>query len=287
MQEALSLKRIFILLLVCIFGVHFMAQEDTLVLGVFPQRNEEITFKLYSPFTSYLSKKMGRNIRLDISKDFDSFWYKMENDLFDIVHCNGYQYLVAHKKYNFHLLGVIKRHGRTTMTGTIIVRKDSGINSIADLQGKEIVFGGGLKSSRCGIIAKKLLLDGGLSPQHYRNKFALSPPNAALAVYLQQVDAAGISDDMLESDFILRRMDLSQIRVLARGQQYIHLPWACSNKVDPELRASIQAILLSMNENPEGREALNTANYDAIVFADDSDFNSFREAVFQVNGEHY
>ncbi len=106
-----------------------MADESSLTFGIFPRRNAQITYELFSPLTDYLSSELGRPVTLDISNNFEVFWQKLTAGKFDLIHCNQYHYLAARKNFNFELIGTNAEFGKTTIAGSIIVRKDSGFNS--------------------------------------------------------------------------------------------------------------------------------------------------------------
>jgi len=264
-----------------------IADESSLTFGIFPRRNAQITYELFSPLTDYLSSELGRPVTLDISNNFEEFWQKLTAGKFDLIHCNQYHYLAARKNFNFELIGTNAEFGKTTIAGSIIVRKDSGFDSLKDLKGKTILFGGGPSAMQSYIVATYLLRQAGLASGDYKEKYAINPTNAILATYHQQADAAGSGDNNLQMDRVRNLIDVSQLRFLALGQQLPQLPWAVSGLLSPELRLQIHTILTTMDQTDKGRTALHAASLDKIIPAHDKDFDPFREITWTIRGEQF
>lgn len=276
-----------VLLLLSVFSGPLMADDSTLTLGIFPRRNAQTSYELFSPLSEYLSTELGRPVSLDVSNDFESFWRKLATGKFDLVHFNQYHYLAAHRDFNFEVVGINQEFGRATLAGSIIVRKDAGFESLADLKGKKIVFGGGPSAMMSYIVATYLLHEAGLASGDYQEEYAINPPNAVLAAFYQQADAAGAGDIALLLNGVTSRIDTSELKYLARSQELPHLPWAVSKVLAPELRFQIRTILTTMDQTETGLSALHAASLDKILPAQDQDFNPFREITLLIKGEQY
>lgn len=276
-----------VLLLLSVFVESSIADDSTLSLGIFPRRNAQTSFEFFSPLAEYLSTELGRPVHLDISNNFETFWRKLATGKFDIIHCNQYHYLAAHRDFNFEVFGINEEFGRATIAGAIVVRKDSGIESLVDLKGKKIVFGGGPSAMMSYIVATYLLHQAGLSPEDYQEDYATNPPNAALSAFYQQSDGAGVGDVILQLDSVKSRVDTSELKYLARSQQLPQLPWAVSRSLPVELRLQVRTILTTMHDSKIGLKALQSAALDKIIPAEDEDFDPFREITLLIKGEQY
>jgi phosphonate transport system substrate-binding protein len=183
----------------CLYLLPASAADDPLTMGVFPRRNAKVTMKLFNPIAKYLSRKLGREVELVISKDFESFWEGVTEQRYDLVHYNQYHYLESHKKYGYQVIAKNEEFGSSRISGVITIRVDSGIRSVLDLKGKKIVFGGGPKAMMSYIVPTYLLREGGLRAGDYEEAFARNPPNAILSAYFRQSAAAGAGRPMLRS----------------------------------------------------------------------------------------
>ena len=267
--------------------VYSYSSDEPLVIGIFPRRNAVKTFSSFKPLQIYLSKKLKRKCIIDVSKNFADFWGKVKSGKFDLVHFNQYHYIVSHEKYGYNVILKNKEFGESTITGSIIVRKDSGINSIEDLEGKKVLFGGGKRAMQSYIYARFLIEENGLKREKYITNFAKNPTNAILAVFFKQADAAGSGDKNLQLAVVNDLVGEGVLKYLVRGKQLAHLPWAIHSSVPNELKQSIQTILFNLNNTQEGRTILQAAELDSLELTTDAEYNPHREIVFKVLKEKY
>lgn len=263
------------------------SDDGAITIGFFPRRNAVTTIHNFKPLEIHLSKKLKRKVILQASKDFPSFWARVQQGKFDLVHFNQYHYMVSHKKFGYDVILKNKEFGESTITGSIIVRKDSGINSIKDLVGKKILFGGGTRAMQSYIYARYLLEANGLKQSEYSIHFAKTPLNAILATYFKQADAAGSGDKNLQLAGISDLIDVPKLKYLVKGAQLAHLPWAVHESVPETIKKSIQTILAGLKNTEKGRDVLRAAELDSLEIATDAEYNPHRVIVEKVLGEKY
>jgi len=239
------------------------------------------------PLVNYLANKLGREVRLVTSRNFKTFWKALTESKCDIVHYNQYHYIKSHHDYGYRSILMNEEFGSSTIAGSIIVRKDRGFKTLADLKGKKIVFGGGPKAMQSYIVARYLLSRAGLQEGDYRSEFTKNPPNAILAPYFGQADAGGVGDKVLRLPAITRRIDSSKMTFLVRGEQLPHLPWAVKDAMPEHLVVRIQQILSTMDKNLKGQQVLKNAALTGLRPAQDSDYDKHRVIVHEVLGEQY
>jgi len=261
------------------------AESKPLVLGIFPRRNIKLTFKLFTPMARYLSQQLGREVVLETSKSFNDFWEKVEHQHYDIVHFNQYHYIVSHQLHGYDVFAANKEWGKATIAGSIIVRTDSGINKISDLKGKVILFGGGRRAMQSYISATWLLRQGGLKAGDYIEKFAINPPNTIISTYFKRANASGSGDVVMYLDNVRKRIDISQLKYLAKTNPMVHLPWAFGPHLSQDLKSKIKKILTTLQNNTAGKNVLKLAHLDALVSVKDSDFDPHRKIVMDVYGD--
>ncbi len=113
-------------------------QQKPLVIGIFPRRNATNTIKMFQPLTDYLSKQLGRPVKLVTARDFSAFWDGVVKQRYDIVHYNQLHYIESHKNYGYQVILANEEFGVKTICGTIMVRTDGGIDKLSDLKGKRV-----------------------------------------------------------------------------------------------------------------------------------------------------
>ncbi len=263
------------------------AAEKPITLGIFPRRNVRLTYRLFSPMAAYLTEITGYKVILQTAKSFRHFWNNVKAGQYDIVHFNQYHYIVSHLHYDYDVFAVNKELGKSTIAGSIIVRRDSGINSISGLKGKTVLFGGSRRAMQSYIAATWLLRQGGLQAGDYIEKFAINPPNTIISTFFRRADASGSGDVVMQLDNVRKRIDISQLKFLAKTKPMVHLPWAIRNSLPDNMKQTIKNELIAMQYNDAGKTVLKQANLDALVPATDPDFNGHRKIIVDVYGNDY
>lgn len=255
-----------------------------LKMGVFPRRPVAVTHKLFKPLADKLSAELGEPVQLVVAKDFKAFWNGVQSGEYDLVHYNQYHYLLSHKGQGYKVIAVNEEFGSNQIAGALSVRKDAGIASVADLKGKTVLFGGGKKAMGSYIAVTKILKDAGLEAgKDYTVKFAKNPPSAVIGVFNKAAAAAGSGDVILQVGAVKKKIDVSQMTLLASSEKFIHLPWAVKGDMPADKAAKIQAVMTGLKaSDPDVLKAAKVTNF---VAASDADFGKVREIVKSVTGE--
>lgn len=263
------------------------AGERPLVLGVFPRHSPAETVQMFTPLANHLSRELGRPVQVRTTTDFKTFWDAIAAGRYDLVHCNQYHYLRAHQELGYRVIAKNEEIGRAAMAGAIVVRRDSGIRSLADLRGKTIVFGGNRQALMSYIIPTQMLRRAGLAPGSYTEVFASDPPNVPLAVYFRRADAGGTGDVVLDMPFVRDKIDTSKLMYLARSEEVSQLPWAVSPRMPAAEAERIRRALLAVRGARDGPDILATALLTNLLPATDREYDSIRRIVRTVTGERY
>ncbi|MFQ5887573.1 MAG: phosphate/phosphite/phosphonate ABC transporter substrate-binding protein [Candidatus Hydrothermarchaeales archaeon] len=154
------------------------------------------------------------------------------------------------------------KHGESEYYGIILVRKDSGINSLTDLKGKVIAFDEPHSTSahvlpRMLLVEKKLKLVQIISPGESQPDAVgfihTSDGNAPHLLVAGRVDAAGTS----HREFKGLRPDIKdRLKILAKSKSVPRLLISVRKDLDPKMVTALRRILLNMDKDPEGRVAL-------------------------------
>lgn len=258
------------------------AADEPLIIGVFPRFHASETTTRYAPLADHLSERLGRKVSLVTAKDFQSFWQAVQEQRYHIVQYNQYHYIKSAKSYQ--VVAHNKEFGKSTIAGTLYVRKDSGINSLSQLRGRTILFGGG-EDAMIGYIAPVyMLLQAGLKKTEFKSQFAVNPLNSVIGVYNKQADAAGSGDGVLDQPALKKAINTDDLTVLAVSEQLLHLPWAVRRSVAAPLRESIQSALVDLENSEAGKKVLKSAVLTGIGRADDKDYDPHRKMIRAVAG---
>jgi phosphonate transport system substrate-binding protein len=258
------------------------AAENALILGVFPRYKATETTTKFAPLAIYLSEKLGRKVTLITSKDFDSFWDGVTNQRYDIVHYNQYHFIRSARSYQ--VIAHSQEFGKDAVAGALYVRKDSGITEVSQLRGRTVIFGGGKDAMLSYIGPRYLLMQAGLKEGDFKTELAVNPPNALIALYHRQADAAGGGDILIDLPVVAKAVDASQLKILAATEPLLFLPWAVKRSMPAKLRQSIQLILVDLSNSASGREILTAAGTTKLGKAGDRDYEPHRRMIAAVFG---
>lgn len=257
------------------------------IMGVFPRRNIKTTYQLFTPMAEFLSETLNQEVRLETTKNFSAFWKAVKEKRYDLVHYNQYHYIVSHLHYGYDVILKNQELGKSTISGSLIVRKDSGFEKVSDLRGKAVLFGGDKRAMQSYISATWLLKQGGLHKGDYEEKFAINPLNTIISTFFKRADASGSGDVVMHLDNVKKRIDISQLKFLAKTKPLPHLPWAVKAEIADEKKLIIKHALIGLTETTEGRRILRDAKLDALVPATDVEYDVHREIITDVYGSNY
>lgn len=261
------------------------AAEEALIMGVFPRFNATETITMYKPLADHLSERVGRKVTLTTSRDFQAFWKGVHQQRYDVVHYNQYHYIQSAQTYR--VIAHQQEFGKSAVSGALFVRRDSGITEVSQLRGRTIIFGGGKDAMMSHIAPRFLLMQAGLRDGDFKAEFALNPPNALLALYHRQADAAGGGDILIDLPVVKNAINAAELRLLASTEPLLFLPWAVKRSMPAKLSQSIQAVLVELEKSEAGRKALQAAKVTGMGKAEDRDYNAHRKmstAVFGAQG---
>lgn len=258
------------------------AADGALILGVFPRYKATETVTMFKPLADYLSERLHRPVSLVTSKDFDSFWQGVNEQRYDIVHYNQYHYILSAR--NYQVVAQQQEFGKKAVGGALFVRKDSGITDISQLRGRTIIFGGGKDAMLSYIAPRFLLMQAGLRESDFKTEFAVNPPNALLALYHKQADAAGGGDILIDLPVVRNAINTQELRLLSATEPLLFLPWAVKRSMPAKLRESIQSLMVGLESDAAGKSVLDAAKATGMGKAEDRDYNPHRKMTAAVFG---
>jgi len=268
------------LLILCFIYIcveSYVYASDEIIMGVFPRRNSTATIKMFSPLANYLSVELGKKVKIRTAKNFPTFWKNVQEKKYDIVHYNQLHYILSHKKAGYEVIAKNEEYGVSELKPAIVVRKDSGINSVKDLKGKSIAFGGGKLGMISYVGNKRILQEAGLTESDYKSSIAKNPPNATMAVYFNKSDAAGVGDIALSLPMLKKKIDTEQLKLLAVGSTQPHIPWVVKTSMNSQDKTRVQSALLKLNDTDVGKKILKNAGLTGVLKAKDSDYDISRK----------
>jgi phosphonate transport system substrate-binding protein len=135
MKKLLAYPLLSLAMLLSLAGANLFAEEFT--FGVVPQFTTQRINDIWSPLLAELSARSGDTYTLTIEPDINEFESAFQRGDYDFAYMNPWHGVVANEAQGY--LPII-RDGASTLKGVLVVRADSGINRIEQLERPEIAF---------------------------------------------------------------------------------------------------------------------------------------------------
>jgi len=265
-------KYIAIALLLATFAFPVSAAEPFRIVFIAYQNPEQIV-KDVEPVVRYLEGELGVPVKYNVVTHYAGVVEALKNGTADMGFMGPLQYVMAHSYAGATpILGEIYK-GKSTYTARIYVRKDSGIKTLKDLEGKSMAFTDPISSSGylypLELFREKGLVKGDPEDFFKRIYFAGGDEQAIRAVYNGFVDAAGIGQFAMR---LLRPEERDQMIYIGESRP---LPSHCIvvRKGLPQSTVEkIRVALLALQDGPNKRLLQNLYGTDGYVEVNDDTF---------------
>src|SRR4030042_5196587 len=116
-------------------------REKTFLIGLIPEQNIFKQKERYQPLADYLAKKVSMTVQLIVLPRYGNIIDNFVSTGLDGSFFGSFTYTLAHEKLGVDVLArPLGLNGASTYHGLIFVRKDSGIRSIRQMEGKRFAF---------------------------------------------------------------------------------------------------------------------------------------------------
>jgi phosphonate transport system substrate-binding protein len=235
------------------------AQAREYLLAVVPQLSPTATYANWSPFAERLARETATTLRVRVYRTFDEFETDLDNGVPDLVYLNPYQQLRAHRRQGYVPL---VRDASHQLIGVLVVRHDSRVQSLSELNGQRIgfpdpnAFAASLYM-RALLQAKKKIR---FTPRYYATH-----GNVYRHVIVGDVAAGGGANATLETE---RPETRNELRVLYQTPGTASHPLSAHPRVPASQREAIVAAILRMRDDKDGRQLLQAIHVPEPVRAD-------------------
>lgn len=122
---------------VVLFAAGQQALAREYILAVVPQLAPAMAHSDWTPFVERLGLETTTTIRLRVYRTFDEFETDLARGLPDFVYLNPYHQIMARRAQGYIPL---VRDGSRELSGALVVRADSPVKTVQDLDGQKIGF---------------------------------------------------------------------------------------------------------------------------------------------------
>lgn len=229
-------------------------------LAVLPCSNIETTFKKFYPLLSYLKAETGIPVTILVPADLAEFESLTKNGNIDFALQDPHTYGQLSRYFDkSSLLQTRDLNDTTSQSGVVIVRRESGLASLADLRGKTVMFGPRTSTPKW-VAAQQLFESQGLSVD--RDLRAVNGgccEDIAFAVFVRSADAGVICDHFL-SKHTARQKELGvapeSLQVIGRTPPFPTRVFAARLGVPADRTRAVTAALLRLDPDVAAHSAI-------------------------------
>ncbi len=248
--------KFFLLFLLSLMTLQSRADESAIIhFGVLSIAQPSRIYAKWQPFADYMSKQLGQPIEIVVPRGFGKMKKTIEKGEVDFFYINSHVfYRLSQSGKAVAVVQMENIAGKTTSRSEVFVRRNSGIQSVDDLKGKEIAFispmgAGGYMAPRA------YLYESGLeSGKDFKEVFTKNLSNSIHGVLLGDYDAATMCG--VNYELMSHKIKTGELIVIANSDEYPENLIAARKGLAPELIARFRRQLLALDETADGKQLL-------------------------------
>lgn len=255
------------------------AGNGTLTLAYIPQENPEKLVGDIATISTWLTERVGVEVKGFVTSDHAAAVEALRNGDADISFMGALPFVLAEKEIGaIPLLSEIYR-GEPVYRGRVFVRRDSGLETLADLRGRDIAFADPISESGYlypleEFVKAGLIKRGAEATTFFgRVYFAGGYQQALQAMVNGLVDAAAASQ---YGELLLTPEQQQQVKWISQSAPIPSHLVIARKSIDPELKRRFVEAMLELNK-PENRKLLaHVYGPDGYVRSDPAAFDGVR-----------
>ncbi|PCK32430.1 PhnD/SsuA/transferrin family substrate-binding protein [Pseudoalteromonas piscicida] len=231
-----------------------------------PQQSANKLAKNWQPILDYVNSRTGDTYTFKTAKDIPTFEQQVAQQGYDVAYMNPYHFVVFNQRSGYQ---AIAKQKDKKIQGIIVVKKDSEITALAQLQGETLAF------PAPAAFAASILPRGELAKQGiaFTPRYVSSHDSVYLNVARGFVKAGGgVMRTFNNADPAVK----SQLAILWTTQGYTPHAFAVKQTMPADARARLVDALTSLDQSEAGRVLLKTVNFTAITPASNEEWQDVK-----------
>ena len=257
---------------------------DTLRIALLPDENAATVIQDNEPLAAHLEETLGRDIELVVTTDYSSMIEAMRFGRIDVAYFGPASYTIARERMEGTELSIEPfaarlRNGSATYQSVLIANAESGITSIADIEGSGIDVAFGDQASTSSHFAPKytMLQEGVEVGEDYEENFTGAHDAVARNVEIGNAQVGGLSRPIFERLIERGTVDPDRVVVIGYSADIPQYPWVMRTDLTPELQDGIRSAFLDLELGTEvGDAVLGPFSADGFAPIADADYDIIR-----------
>ncbi len=263
------------------------SRENPIKLYFTPSVDAETIASNSQEFIKFLEAETGYYFQSGIPTSYIAVVEAFGSGRADIAAMNSFGYLMANNRYGAIAKLRVIRHGVDYYQGQIVAHVDSGIKTVADLEGKRFAFAD--PSSTSGyMFPLKILKEQNVTLSN--ETFAMKHDSVITMIYQKQVDAGATYYSAPDSAGVIRDARArvktqfpdveDKIKIIAITEPIANDPFVFRKDLPEEVAQKFIAALRKFLATEAGAKIFQDIySVDGVVDATDADYNPLRETL--------
>jgi len=216
-------------------------------VGVIPQFEARKLYSIWKPIIDELELKTGLKFKLKGSSSISGFEKKLLAGEFDFAYMNPFHPLITNKSQAYTPL--VRDHSKS-LQGILVVRQNSLVTSIKQLEGKVIAF------PAPNALGASLMIRAELANM-YKINFIPSYVKTHDSVYLNVIYKKTAAGGGVQKTLNHQKPAIkNQLRILYRTQTSAPHPFGVHPRIDKHIAKKVQRAFLDMSNSKNGKRLL-------------------------------
>ncbi len=251
-------KRIMMVLALCgVFLALPVRAQNVLRIAAIPDENPTELQRKFSRVAAYLGRETGMKVEYTPVTDYAAVVEGLAAKKVDLAWLGGFTYVQARLRTG-NALPIVQRAEDEKFTSKFVANAASGINSLADLKGKNFTFGS-VSSTSGHLMPRYFLLQWKINPEKDFRRVAFSGAHDATALQVEsgKVEAGVLSASVWDRLVEEKKVDTKKIKVIWTTPPYYDYNWTVRGDLDPVLVRKLTDAFLKLDPgNPAHKELL-------------------------------
>ncbi|WP_261130061.1 phosphate/phosphite/phosphonate ABC transporter substrate-binding protein [Bacillus sp. Marseille-Q3570] len=252
-----------------------------LVMGFVPSQDSDEIADTVEPLADKLGEELGVEVEGKVMTSYSALVEAMGSNQVQIGFLPAFGYVLANDKHGVEVILKSERFGSGTYKAQYVVRADSGIESLEDMEGKTWAIPDLTSTSGFLFPAAQIMDEFGVEDVQsgfFSNTVeAGGHDNAIISVYEGDADVATTFDDArttVEEDY---PDVMDKLKVVGYTDEIPNDTISVTKELSDEWQKKIKDTFLSFNEDEKMIEIMNEVySWDAIIEAEDSEYDVVR-----------
>jgi phosphonate transport system substrate-binding protein len=256
------------------------AEREGLRFGIAAMISPKKTLTTYRQILIYLSDKLGMPVEMVQRKTYAEMdeLLKTKNVMIAML-CSG-PYVADHDDFGAELLVAAEMYGKPYYHSYFIVPKDSPVNNLEGLRGKNFALTDPKSNTGC-IVPTYMLSKRGESVNSFFSSSQYSGHHSKSIEMVAKKEVDGAAIDHLIWEYLNNTSPVltSRTKVINKSPAYGMPPIAVHPDMDPRLKTKIKDIFLNMHFDKDGKRILSKIFIDRFIVPEEKNYDTVREMI--------